>query len=152
MEPITSLQHIRLKSSSGMRGNSNYNNSGAVVTSSWSFDGRFLVKANGRKVIFVDSKRNFVEVAIIIRSSVVKCVRFRPASPPLIGRGRGLVEACGGYFAEEDRRLALIDAKGYLHFLRLRISVGNVVVEDEGSLYVEENLLALAWSTGTSLS
>ena len=96
---------------------------------SWSYDGRFLSRTYGNEVIINDAKREFEEVARLGQNEPVRGVEF-----------------C---YAEGKReRLAIVGNDGFLRLFQLRISVGKVHVEPLASIYLEENLWAVGWSTG----
>lgn len=101
---------------------------------SWSYDGRFLARSNGTEVLISDAKRSFADVARIKQTDIVRCVRFCHAE------------------GSHDR-LAIIDSSGILRFAKVRISVGNVFLQDQSSVLLpEKNLSAMAWSTGMNLN
>jgi hypothetical protein len=96
---------------------------------SWSYDGRFLGRTNVNEVIINDSKREFEEVCRLVQNASVRDVQF-----------------C---YAEGNRdRLAIVGNDGFLRIFQLRISLGKVHVEALASIYLEQNLWAVGWSTG----
>jgi hypothetical protein len=96
---------------------------------SWSYDGRFLARTYRNEVIINDSKREFEEVSRLGQNEPVRGVEF-----------------C---YAEGKReRLAIVGKDGFLRIFQLRISVGKIHVEPMASIFLEQNLWAVGWSTG----
>lgn len=76
---------------------------------SWTYDGRFIAKVNGNKVIISDSSKGFCMVGIIKQKEAIKCTRFCHA---------------------EGKRdmIATVGVSGFVSICRIRYSVGNVHV------------------------
>ena len=102
---------------------------GEEIDLSWSYDGRFLARTYGNDVIINDSKREFEEVTRLGQNQPVRGVSFCTAEG-------------------KRERIAVVGNDGFLRIFQLRISVGKVHVEPLASIYLEQNLWAVGWSTG----
>jgi WD40 repeat protein len=94
---------------------------------SFSYDGRFLARTSGTKVIVSDSFREFSYECEIDLKGHLKCVSF----------------CCA-----DGRRdhLAAVGLHGYVHLLRLREQHSKVAIESVETKFIEDSLWVVAWS------
>lgn len=98
---------------------------------SWSYDGRFLARANGKEVVIADATSSFCDVAWARRSDVVRCVRFCHS----VGR-RDLI--------------ATVGLDGFLTVYRLQHDLGSLILEETCNAFIEKYLWQISWSSDGS--
>ena len=99
---------------------------------SWSYDGRFIARANGNEITVADASNEFMDIATDKRNGLVRCVSFCKV---------------------EGKRdlLAVVGLDGHLTIYRLtHIIRGTYRLKTVHSSFVEKYLWVVAWSIGKS--